>query len=76
MFDEMRNAINAAEDVINQLKWKKDSLASSLDMYNMRVQNGDELTDWELSDKKQYAIELDLIDEVEKHVMKWVKSQM
>lgn len=76
MFDEMRNAINAAEDVINQLKWKKESLVSSLDMYNNRVQNGDELTEWEVSDKKQYAIELDLIDEVEKHVMKWVKSQM
>lgn len=58
MFDEMRNAINAAEDVINQLKWKKESLVNSLDMYNNRVQNGDELTEWEVSDKNSMLLSL------------------
>lgn len=73
MFDEMRNAINAAENVISQLQWRKSSIVSSLDEYNNRE---DELTDWELSEKKQYATELDLIIEIEKHVQKWVKSQI
>lgn len=73
MFDEMRNAINAAENVISQLKWRKDSLIEQLDAYNNRE---DELNDWELSEKKQLATELDLMYEVEKHIMKWVKTQI
>lgn len=73
MFDEMRNAINAAENVISQLKWRKDSLIEQLDAYNNRE---DELNDWELSEKKQLATELDLMYEVEKHITKWVKSQI
>ena len=73
MFDEMRNAINAAENVLSQLQWRKSSIVSSLDEYNNRE---DELTDWELSEKKQFATELDLIIDIEKHVQKWVKSQI
>lgn len=73
MFEEMRNAINAAENVLSQLKWRKTSITNSLDEYNNRE---DELTDWELSEKKQYATELDLIYDIEKHVQKWVKSQI
>lgn len=73
MFEEMRNAINAAENVLSQLQWRKSSIISSLDEYNNRT---DELTDWELSEKKQYATELDLIYDIEKHVQKWVKSQI
>ena len=49
MFEEMRNAINAAENVLSQLQWRKSSIISSLDEYNNRT---DELTDWELSEKK------------------------
>lgn len=73
MFDEMRNAINAAENVVSRFKWRKDSLISQLDEYNSRE---DELNDWEDSEKKQIAIELDLINEVEKYITKWVKSQI
>ena len=73
MFEEMRNAINAAENVLSQLQWRKTSITNSLDEYNNRE---DELTDWELSEKKQYATELDLIYDIEKHVQKWVKSQI
>ena len=69
----MRNAINAAENVLSQLQWRKTSIINSLDEYNNR---DDELTDWELSEKKQYATELDLIYDIEKHVQKWVKSQI
>lgn len=58
MFDEMRNAINAAEDVINQLKWKKESLSSSLDLYNNRIKEGDELAEWEVSDKNYIPLNL------------------
>ena len=73
MFDEMRNAINAAENVLSHLQWRKSSIVSSLDVYNNRE---DELTDWELSEKKQYVTELDLIIDIEKHIQKWVKSQI
>lgn len=73
MFEEMRNAINAAENVLSQLQWRKTSIVNSLDEYNNRE---DELTDWELSEKKQYATELELIYDIEKHVQKWVKSQI
>lgn len=73
MFEEMRNAINAAESVLSQLQWRKSSLVSSLDEYHNRE---DELTDWERSDMRQYATELDLIYDIEKHVQKWVKSQI
>ena len=73
MFDEMRNAINAAENVASQLKWRKDSLTSQLDEYNNRE---GELNDWEVSEKKQLATELDLVNEVEKFITKWVKSQI
>lgn len=69
----MRNAINAAENVISNLKWRKDSLIEQLDAYNNRE---DELNDWEVSEKKQLATELDLMNEVEKYIMKWVKTQI
>ncbi len=76
MFDEMRNAINAAETVINQMKYRKDSLTDTLSNYNDRILAGDGLTDWEESERKECATELDLINDVEKFIMKWVKSQI
>lgn len=72
MFDEMRMSINAAENVLSQLQWRKSTVIDSLDAYNNRT---DDLCDWEITEKKQLATELDLINEIEKHVQKWVKSQ-
>lgn len=73
MFENLRNAINAAEWVLANLEWAKNNAVSELDALNNRE---DGLTDWEESEKKELAAKLDAISAVEKCMAKFVKNEL
>lgn len=72
MFETLRNALEVAEVVENCFKYEKDSCIVSLDDLNQRT----ELDAWEQKSKERYASEIDLINDIEKLIKKWVRDQM
>ena len=72
MFETLKNAIDVAETVNRLFKYEKDTVITSLDDYN----NRNDLETWEARSKEQYALELELLNEIEKLIQKWVKNQM
>lgn len=72
MFETLRNALEVAETVERCFKYEKDSCIASLDDLNQRT----ELDTWEQKSKEQYAAEIDLINDIEKLIKKWVRDQM
>lgn len=72
MFETLKNAIDVAETVNRLFKYEKDSIVTALDDYNGRT----DLEQWEERSKEQNALELELLNEVEKLIQKWVKNQM
>ena len=71
MFKNLRNAINAAEWILNNLEWCKNNAISELDALNARE---DGLTDWEESEKKELAAKLDAYNAVVLCMKKFVKA--
>lgn len=72
MFETLKNAIDVAETVNRLFKYEKDSIVTALDDYNGRT----DLEKWEARGKEEYTLELELLNEVEKLIQKWVKNQM
>ena len=71
MFDEMRNAINAGEIIMDKLDYWHDNAMARVSDFKARQG----LDDWELRELNETTAALDLYDEVKKTVIKWVKSQ-
>ena len=71
MFDEMRNAINAGELIMDKLEFWHDNTMATVSDYKSR----EILDDWEQRELNEMIAALDLYDEVKKTVIKWVKSQ-
>lgn len=71
MFNEMRNAINAGEIIMDKLDYWYDDTMARVSDYKARQ----ELDEWEQRELNEMAAALDLYDEVKKTVIKWVKSQ-
>ena len=69
MFTAMKNRINAAESIMNTLKYLKDDATSSMEMYGY---NTDE---WSKEQYDVYAVQLAAIDCVEQALLKFVKSE-
>ena len=69
MFTAMKNRINAAEAIMNTLKYLKDDATSSMEMYGV---NTDE---WSKEQYDVYAVQLAAIDCVEQALLKFVKSE-
>lgn len=71
MFDEMRNAINAGEMIMDKLDYWHDNTTARVSDYRGR----EALDDWEQRELNEMTAALDLYDEVKKTVINWVKSQ-
>ena len=71
MFENLRNAINAAEWILNNLQWAKENAVSELDALNNRE---DSLNDWEESEKRELAAKLDAYNAVVLCMKKFVKQ--
>lgn len=69
MFTAMKNRINAAESIMNTLKYLKDDATSSMEIY---VGNTD---DWSKEQYDVYAVQLAAIDCVEQALLKFVKTE-
>ena len=69
MFTAMKNRINAAEAIMNTLKYLKDDSLSSMEMY------GANTDDWSKEQYDVYAVQLAAIDCVEQALLKFVKSE-
>ncbi len=72
MFETLRNAIDVAETVNNLFKYEKEIVITRIDDYNGRT----DLNMWEAQSKEQHSLELELLNEIEKLIQKWVKNQM
>ena len=72
MFENLRNALEIAETVERCFKYEKDSCITALDDLNQR----EELDSWEVKSKEQYAAEIDLFNDIEKLIKKWLRDQM
>ena len=72
MFENLRNALEIAETVERCFKYEKDCCITSLEDLNQRS----ELDAWEQRGKEQYTAEIDLINDIEKLIKKWVRDQM
>ena len=69
MFTAMKNRINAAESIMNTLKYLKDEATSSMEMY------GGNTDEWSKEQYDVYAVQLAAIDCVEQALLKFVKSE-
>ena len=68
----MKNAIDAAEYILDNMAYDRAKCAECLDRYNQYEQ----LDDYDKAEKQRIATLLDLYNEIEKYIVKWVKSQM
>lgn len=69
MFTAMKNRINAAESIMNTLKYLKDDTTSSMEMY------GGNTDEWSKEQYEVYAVQLAAIDCVEQALLKFVKTE-
>lgn len=69
MFTAMKNRINAAESIMNALKYLKDDTTSSMEVY------GANTDDWSKEQYETYAVQLAAIDCVEQALLKFVKTE-
>ena len=71
MFENLRNAINAAEWILTNLEWCKNNAISELDALNSSTEP---LSEWEESAKKELAAKLDAYNAVVLCMKKFVKA--
>ena len=72
MFNEIKNAINAAESLESQLDYWKSSILENVDRY-AKMEERDE---WDNARFAEEQAKLDLYNHVMTCVQKWVKSQI
>lgn len=75
MFDELKRAINAADSIMQELRWSKDSAIKAIDEYNATAKDR-ALDDWEEDNKRTLAIKLDMINAIEKLLLKTTKDYL
>lgn len=72
MFNEIKNAINAAESFENQLDYWKSTTLENVERYNKM----EELDEWDKARLTEEQAKLDLYNYVMTCVQKWVKFQI
>lgn len=72
MYTEIKNAINAAEDLEAQLSWYKKNLIDEIE----RFEGMEERDEWDNARLAQTSAKLDLYNHIMLCAHKWVKSQL
>ena len=77
MFKEIKRKMDAAEDIMSQLKWKVDSVNSSVESLKEEMKECDESSkEWMQEQLDDYNAFLDMVDAVKDFLMKEVKKSI
>jgi len=77
MFKEIKRKMDAAEDIMAQLKWKVDSVNSSVESLKEEMKECDESSkEWMQEQLEDYNAFLDMVEAVKDFLMKEVKKSI
>ncbi len=77
MFKEIKRKMDAAEDIMAQLKWKVDSVNSSVESLKEEMKECDESSkEWMQEQLEDYKAFLDMVEAVKDFLMKEVKKSI
>lgn len=77
MFKEIKRKMDVAEDIMSQLKWKVDSVNSSVESLKEEMKECDESSkEWMQEQLDDYKAFLDMVDAVKDFLMKEVKKSI
>lgn len=72
MFDEIRMALNAADSIVQELRWTKDSAIKALE----ECDNQENLDAWDVENRRTLQIKLDMIRAIENLLHESVKTYL
>ena len=77
MFKEIKRKMDAAEDIMEQLKWKVDGVNSSVESLKEEMKECDESSkEWMQEQLDDYNAFLDMVEAVKDFLMKEVKKSI